>query len=150
MSLAEHPSRPFPVFAKLAVMLHNIPALQFVFARVSTLLRSDKGQPVAVLQLSAGVAIAMPGADDPPEREKLIRRRWTETGIKIWNPNVHGVGLAALNIQGRAGLLAAKPGNTLPRYDKLEFKLVAGHIVCEGVVVDPPKHRKYIVQTFSI
>ena len=35
-----------------------------------------------------------------------------------------------------------KPGETLPRYDKLEFKLIDGHIVCEGVVVDPPMGRK--------
>ena len=44
---------------------------------------------------------------------------------------------------------AAGPGETLPRYDKLEFKLVRSYvdgqavdqIVCEGVVVDPPKRR---------
>jgi hypothetical protein len=31
-----------------------------------------------------------------------------------------------------------KPGETLPGYDKLEFKLIGGSIVCEGVIVDPP------------
>jgi hypothetical protein len=35
-----------------------------------------------------------------------------------------------------------KPGETLPRYDKLEFNLIGGRIVCEGVVVDPPKRWK--------
>ena len=43
-----------------------------------------------------------------------------------------------------------KPGETLPGYDKLEFKMVRSYvegqavnrIVCEGVVVDPPKRRK--------
>jgi hypothetical protein len=48
-------------------------------------------------------------------------------------------------------LLPPKPGETLPRYDTLEFKVrrnVKGQevnrIVCEGVVVDPPKRRKGI------
>jgi hypothetical protein len=47
-------------------------------------------------------------------------------------------------------LLPVKPGETLPRYDKLEFKMVRSYIngqavnriVCEGVVVDPPKRRR--------
>ncbi len=60
----------------------------------------------------------------------------------MWNPNVHGAGRAALNIQGRAELLPVKPGETLPGYDKLEFKLIDGLIVCEAVVVDPPMDRK--------
>jgi hypothetical protein len=54
-----------------------------------------------------------------------------------------------LNIQGRAELLPPKPGETLPGYDTLEFKIVPSYvngqavnrIVCEGVVVDPPKRR---------
>jgi hypothetical protein len=45
-------------------------------------------------------------------------------------------------------LLPPKSGETLPGYDTLEFKMVrscvngqtANFIVCEGVVVDPPKH----------
>ena len=60
----------------------------------------------------------------------------------MWNPNVHGEGHAAQNIQGRVELLPVKPGETLPGYDKLEFKLIGGSIVCEGVIVDPPKRRK--------
>jgi hypothetical protein len=69
-------------------------------------------------------------------REQLIRRRWTETGIKMW------AGLGALNIQGSAELLPLKPGATRREYDRLEFRLIAGDIVCEGVIVDPPGHRK--------
>ncbi len=58
----------------------------------------------------------------------------------MWNPRAEG--RASLNIQGRVELLPAKPGETLPGYDKLEFRLVEGRIVCEGVVVDPPTRRK--------
>ena len=39
---AQYASRPFPVFAKLAVMLRNIPAMQFIFAKITALLCSDK------------------------------------------------------------------------------------------------------------
>jgi len=60
----------------------------------------------------------------------------------MWNPKFHGAGRAALNIQGRAEPLPVKPGETLPGYDKLEFKLIDDVIVCEGVVVDPPMNRK--------
>jgi hypothetical protein len=89
-------------------------------------------------------------SNDQSEREKLIRRRWIETGIKMWNPNVQRAGHAALNIQGRVELLPVKPGETLPGYDTLEFKMVrfyvngqaVNRIVCEGVVVDPPKPRE--------
>jgi hypothetical protein len=67
----------------------------------------------------------------------------------MWNPDVHGARHAALNIQGRVELLPPEPGETLSRYDKLEFKMVRSdvdgqtvdQIVCEGVVVDPPKRR---------
>jgi hypothetical protein len=66
----------------------------------------------------------------------------------MWNPDVHGAGHAALNIHGRVEL-PVKPGETLPGYDKLEFKMVrscingqaVNCIICEGVVVDPPKRR---------
>ena len=103
----------------------------------------------AVLQPSSDHTIAVPETNDQSEREKLIRRRWTETGIKMWNPDVHGAGHAALNIQGRTELLPPKSGETLPGYDTLEFKMVRSYvngqtvylIVCERVVVDPPKHR---------
>ena len=163
MSHAEYASKSLPVFTKLAGMLRNIPAVQFVFAKCAALLRSDRasGEPliskflgeapgvasntvdhyVAILKSTGDIVIAVPELNDQSEREKLIRRRWTETGIKMWNPNVHGAGHAALNIQGRVELLPVKPGETLPGYDKLEFKLIGGLIVCEGVVVDPPKSR---------
>lgn len=161
MSHAQYASRPFPVFAKLAVMLRNIPAMQFIFAKVTALLRSDKrsdesliskflgetldvtrnavDQNLAVLKPPGDFAIAAPRSSDQSDREKLIRQRWSETGIKMWNPNIHGAGHAALNIQGQVELLPVKPGETRPRYDKLEFNLVGGRIVCEGVVVDPRK-----------
>lgn len=161
MSLAEYASRPFPGFARLAAMLRNIPAVQFVFAGFAALRRSDKGsgeftvrlvgeapgvtsnavvRDVAISKSSGDDAIAASEAHDRSGREQLIRRRWTETGSKMWNPDVHGAGHAALNIQGCAGLLAAKPGE--PRYDKLEFKLIGGRMVCEGVAVDLPKRRR--------
>jgi hypothetical protein len=110
------------------------------------MLRSNKGsgEPLIseFLDETPGItkhAIAASETKDQSEREKLIRRRWPETGIKMWNPDVHGAGHAALNIQGRVELLPVKPGETLPGYDKLEFTIVDGDIVCEGVVVDPPE-----------
>jgi hypothetical protein len=163
MSRVEYASKPVPVLTKLVVVLRHVPAIKFVLARFATLLRRNQrsselpngklagktpeitGSPdrhLAVSKPSGGCAIAAPASNDRSERERLIRRRWTETGIKMWNPNVHGAGRAALNIQGRAELLPVKPGETLPGYDKLEFKLVEGLIVCEGIVVDPPMDRK--------
>jgi hypothetical protein len=77
---------------------------------------------------------------EPADRAALIRQRWTETGIRMWNPRLHGTGDATLNIQGRIGLLPPEPGETMPRYDKLEFKMLGGQIVCEGVIVEAPVH----------
>lgn len=79
-------------------------------------------------------------AVEPTDRAALIRQRWTETGIRMWNPRLHGTGDATLNIQGRIGLLPPEPGETMPRYDKLEFKMLGGQIVCEGVIVEAPVH----------
>jgi hypothetical protein len=157
MALTEYALRPYPIFAKLAVMLRTLPAVQFLFAKVSALLRNDKtfGEPlisnfldeapgasrstldqtVATLKSAGEIAIPEPTSSDQSEREKLIRRRWVETGIKMWNLDFHGVGHAALNIQGRSELLPVKPGETLPGYDKLTFALIGGSIVCEDVVV---------------
>jgi hypothetical protein len=170
-AMGQYASKPVPAFTKLAVMLRNIPAVRLVFAKFAALLRSNKGrgeplisefldeapgvtrnavdQHAAVLKPSSSHEIAAPATNDQSEREKLIRRRWSETGIKMWNPDFHGAGHAALNIQGRSELLPPKPGETLPRYDTLEFKLVrscvneqeVNRIVCEDVVVDPPKRR---------
>jgi hypothetical protein len=148
-------------------MLRNFRAVQFVITKFAALLRSDRAsgepliskflgeargvtrnsvdQPVAILKSTGDIVIAASKPnDDQSEREKLIRRRWTETGTKMWNPNVHGAGLAALNIQGRVELLPPSPGEMLPRYDKLEFELIEGRIFCEGFVVDPPKSRRRI------
>ena len=105
--------------------------------------------PVAVVVEQPGAAaVAEPQTDPISARQKLIRRRWAETGIKMWNPDVHGAGKAALSIQGGAALLPPKQGETMPRYDRLEFRMVrsevegqADQIVCEGVVVDPPRRR---------
>ena len=77
---------------------------------------------------------------EPVDRSALIRQRWTETGIRMWNPRLHGRGDATLNIQGRVGLLPPEPGETMPRYDKLEFRMLGGQIVCEGVIVEAPAH----------
>jgi hypothetical protein len=167
-SQAEYFSRPLPVFTKLVSMLRNIPAMEFVFAKFAVLLRREKGsdkpliskslskapaftrntldQHAPILESSGDSATTGPNSNDQSDREKLIHRRWTETGIKMWNPDVHGAGHAALNIQGRVELLPVKPGETLPGYDTLEFKMVRSYvngqavnrIVCEGVVVDPP------------
>lgn len=93
--------------------------------------------PVAAPEVSTESTTAADSGQS--EREKLIRRRWAETGIKMWSANGQG---AALTIQGRADLLPAKPGASRREYDRLEFKLIAGLIVCEGVAVDPPKLRK--------
>jgi hypothetical protein len=210
MSLAEYLSKPPPVFGKIADVLGNFRAVQFLF-RLATLLlgngaggeqhagefsgetsgqtgtpdqdllpsipsrsgtvaepasealgvaRSMVDETLAVLKTAGTAAesgrigqpetaFAKPETTDQPAREKLIRRRWAETGIKLWNPGLHGAGNAALNIQGGVALLPPRAGETLPRYDTLEFKMVRtrvdgqelSNIFCEGVVVDPPQKR---------
>ncbi|MGL9621052.1 hypothetical protein QRQ56_23840 [Bradyrhizobium sp. U531] len=83
---------------------------------------------------------------EPADRAALIRQRWAESGIRMWNPRLHGTGEATLNIQGSVGLLPPADGETMPRYDKLEFKLLGGQIVCEGVIVEAPaqaSHRNF-------
>ncbi len=85
-------------------------------------------------------------AAEPADRSALIRQRWAESGIRMWNPRLHGTGEATLNIQGSIGLLPPAPGDTMPRYDKLEFKMLGGQIVCEGVIVEAPlqaSHRSF-------
>ena len=165
MSQADYASRPVLVFTKLAVMLRNFPAVEFVIAKFTALLLHDissvealirkflentrgitktsADQPVIIWKSTGdiGIAAAKPN-DDPSERERLIRRRWAETGVRLWNPNLHGAGLAVLGIQGRVELLAPNPGEMLPRDDRMEFKLIEGRICCEAVVVDPPKRLR--------
>ena len=51
----------------------------------------------------------------------------------MWNPDHHGAGRAALNIQGRAELLPPKPGETLPGYETLESKIVQSYVSGEAV-----------------
>jgi hypothetical protein len=83
---------------------------------------------------------------EPTDRAALIRQRWAETGVRMWNPRLHGTGEATLNIQGSIGLLPPSPGETMPRYDKLEFKMLGGQIVCEGIIVAAPAqagHRNF-------
>jgi hypothetical protein len=108
---------PLAVLTKLAVVLRSVPAVRLVFAKFEALLRNkESGEPLAseflgeasgatintldqhaaVLQPSSDQAIAVTETNDQSEREKLIRRRWTETGIKMWNPDVRGAGHAAL------------------------------------------------------
>ncbi|WP_314957753.1 hypothetical protein [Bradyrhizobium cosmicum] len=85
-------------------------------------------------------------ATEPVDRATLIRQRWAETGIRMWNPRLHGAGSATLNIQGRVELLPPALGETMPRYDKLEFRMLGGQIVCEGVIVEAPapaSHRSF-------
>lgn len=83
---------------------------------------------------------------EPADRSALIRQRWAETGIRMWNPRLHGTGDATLNIQGSIELLPPAHGETMPRYDKLEFRMLGGQIVCEGVIVEAPvqaSHRSF-------
>ena len=81
---------PLAVLTKLAAMLRNVPAVQFVFAKFAALLRNKESdeplaseflgdasgvtrstvdQHLAVLQPSSDHAIAVPGTNDQSERE---------------------------------------------------------------------------------
>ena len=128
----------------LAATLRIVRAVQFIFAKLAALLRGNGSYEMCAneflgeasctrsavdqhaTQSSSDHAIA--ATNDQSAREKLIRRRWLETGIKMWNPDHHGAGHAALNIQGQAELLPPKPGETLPGYDTLEFKIVQSYV----------------------
>lgn len=96
--------------------------------------------PVSPAPKSPSAPKARAKVVEPADRAALIRQRWAETGIRMWNPRLHGTGDATLNIQGRIGLLPPEPGETMPRYDKLEFKMLGGQIVCEGMIVEAPVH----------
>jgi hypothetical protein len=78
------------------------------------------------------------------EREALIRRRWKDTGVTLWRQDVHGEGLAPLQIEAQTVMAApARRDRPRPDPDILEFKLVRSYmtgkpvdrIICEGVVV---------------
>ncbi len=88
------------------------------------------------------VAPSVTQPTEQSEREALVRRRWHETGIRMWNPAVHGAAQSTLCIQGRVALLPPKSGETMPRYDRLEFKLIDGDVVCEGFVLEPPERPR--------
>jgi|SRR6516165_1146622 hypothetical protein len=151
MSLADYASGPFPVLAKLANLLRNTASAVF---RIPALLRRerkiekspagdfDRAPPAIVAHPSNDKAAAAAETNSRGKRELLIRRRWEETGVRMWSAALHGAGAAPLNIQGSVELLPPKPGETVRRYDKLEFRLFGEQIVCEGVVVDPPKGRR--------
>jgi hypothetical protein len=62
----------------------------------------------------------------------------------MWSSDLHGSGKATLKIQGQTELLPVAPGESSRAYDKLEFKLIEGSIVCEGVLIDPPKARRQV------
>jgi hypothetical protein len=165
MSYAEYASRSVSGVTQLARMLRSFRAVQSVVSRFGALLRNDRAasepsvgkflddtrvatgnrvdQPIAILKSTGDIVVAaIKPIDVRSEREELIRRRWAETGVRLWNPKLHGAGLAALGIQGRVELLPPNPGEMQRRYDRLEFELIEGRIVCEGVVVDPPKRRR--------
>lgn len=149
MSLAEYASRPFPLLVKLANLLRDIRSAIF---RLGALPRRDEGTEKSlaanfdrtaadIVCPSSGAAVTLAETTPLSEREQLIRRRWAETGIRMWNARVHGTG-APLNIQGSVELLPPNPGETVRRYDKLQFRLLGGQIVCEGVIVDPPSSER--------
>lgn len=153
-----------PVSAEVALACPDEPALAMVLPEaVATAaeeeLRSDGEVDHQIVREAAAepaVAAPMPESrsqrtprrktEQPADRTALIRQRWAETGIRMWNPRLHGAGNATLNIQGRIELLPPADGETMPRYDKLEFKLLGGQIVCEGVIVEAPapaSHRSF-------
>ena len=153
-----------PVSAEVALACPDEPALAMVQPEaVATAaqeeLRSDSEvdhQIVREVAAEPAVAAHMPESrsqrtprrktEQPADRTALIRQRWAETGVRMWNPRLHGAGNATLNIQGRIELLPPADGETMPRYDKLEFKLLGGQIVCEGVIVEAPapaSHRSF-------
>ncbi|MCP3470742.1 hypothetical protein NLM33_10465 [Bradyrhizobium sp. CCGUVB1N3] len=98
---------------------------------------SVEAAPVEAVIAKADIvaSAAVTKSDDLCDRETLIRRRWKETGIRMWR----GTGQSVLCIQGRIALMPPKPGETMPGYDRLEFRLINGLIICEGFVVDPPE-----------
>jgi hypothetical protein len=150
MSLADYASRPFPVLARVLGFLRNIAGFNVGILRVLGLFRAREQvteesparqietQASAAISHSSDLAAVVAESNPRAERERLIRRRWTETGIRLWNARLHGEKQQSLNIQGSVKLLPPAPGETVRRYDRLEFNLIDGRIVCEGVAVDPP------------
>ncbi|WP_246767783.1 hypothetical protein [Bradyrhizobium sp. CCBAU 53340] len=139
-------SEPAPSVAAEIVpdVADDLPAVPAVAAENTATDAADVAAQVEPAQAPAPKSPAATKARakivEPADRATLIRQRWAETGSRMWNPRLHGTGEATLNIQGRIGLLPPEPGETMPRYDKLEFKMLGGQIVCEGVIVEAPAH----------
>jgi hypothetical protein len=146
----------FGAAAKIAPIPANDPAP--VAAVAAEAPSAEAPAPTPTTDLTPEPVLASPAAKipaapkprarvvEPTDRAALIRQRWAETGVRMWNPRLHGTGEATLNIQGSIGLLPPSPGETMPRYDKLEFKMLGGQIVCEGVIVEAPAqagHRTF-------
>ncbi|MGT2435136.1 hypothetical protein ACU4GH_03825 [Bradyrhizobium betae] len=134
------------------------PAAADIAAPVAAVIAEQNSTDAASVITHIGPALVSPAPEvrsppkvrarptEPADRTALIRQRWAESGIRMWNPRLHGTGEATLNIQGSIGLLPPAPGETMPRYDKLEFKMLGGQIVCEGVIVEAPaqaSHRSF-------
>ncbi|TYO67032.1 hypothetical protein FXV83_07435 [Bradyrhizobium hipponense] len=124
----------------IALGIELIPANDPHVAAIATIEPTSIDPAPAVMSLSPETSASMARAKvaEPIDRAGLIRRRWAETGSRMWNPRLHGTGDATLNIQGRVELLPPAAGETMPRYDKMEFKMLGGQIVCEGVIVEAP------------
>lgn len=140
----------------LVVEIAPPPANDVPFARAIATAANEPSSGVTEIEPTPVLACPFPEirsapkvrarAAEPADRAALIRQRWAESGIRMWNPRLHGTGEAALNIQGSVGLLPPAPGETMPRYDTLEFKMLGGQIVCEGVIVEAPaqaSHRSF-------
>ena len=112
-----------------------------VSSAVSAEAATESEPPAAIAALSEPTKPEQPAPKPAPaeDRATLIRRRWSETGIRMWNPRLHGTG-ESLSIQGQVALLPPEPGESLPRYDRLEFRLLGGQIICEGIILDAPVH----------
>ncbi|MGY4286641.1 hypothetical protein ACVWXO_005861 [Bradyrhizobium sp. LM2.7] len=124
----------------IALEIELIPANDSHVAAIATIEPTSIDPAPAVMSLSPETSAPKARAKvaEPIDRATLIRRRWAETGSRMWNPRLHGTGDATLNIQGRVELLPPAAGETMPRYDKMEFKMLGGQIVCEGVIVEAP------------
>ena len=105
MSHAGNASKSIAVLMKLAAMLRIVRAVQFIFDKLAALVRGKGSNEMRAneflgeasyitrssvdqhaTQSSSDHAIAVPGMNDQSDSEKLIRRRWLESGIKMLNP----------------------------------------------------------------
>ena len=141
MGHAEYASKSLAVLMKLAAMLRIVRAMQFVLDKLAALLRGKRSDELladefldeaSCLTRSAVVQrapVLQPSSEaapktNEPAREQLIHRRWLETGIKMWNPDHHGAGHAALNIQGQASCCHRSPVRRCPNMTRSNSKLL--------------------------